>query len=128
MNPKILIIDRSEHFIELICIRLLNYGYNNFKTAKCGRDGLKIVDFESPDIVILETRLEDIHGLKVCELIKEIHGSNVKVIIMSGLAEPSQMTQAKAAGADEYVFKTFDCVEILIAVKKLIAEMNVPVS
>ncbi|MGE0268224.1 MAG: two-component system response regulator [Candidatus Omnitrophota bacterium] len=128
MNPKILIIDRSEHFIELICIRLLNYGYNNFKTAKCGRDGLKIVDFESPDIVILETRLEDIPGLKVCELIKEIHGSNVKVIIMSGLAEPSQMTQAKAAGADEYVFKTFDCVEILIAVKKLIAEMNVPVS
>ena len=128
MNPKILIVDRSEHFIELICIRLLNYGFNNFKTAKCGRDGLKIVDFESPDIVIIETRLEDINGLKVCELIKELHGPQVKVIIMSGLAEPSQLAKAKDAGADEYVFKTFDCVDILIAVKKLVAEMNLAVS
>jgi len=128
MNPKILIVDRSEHFIELICIRLLNYGFNNFKTAKCGRDGLKIVDFESPDIVILETRLEDINGLKVCELIKELHGPQVKVIIMSGLSEPSQLGKAKEAGADEYVFKTFDCVDILIAVKKLVAEMNLAVS
>ncbi len=123
MNPKILIIDRSEHFCELIRVRLLNYGFDQFLLAQSGTEGFARFTQENPDIVLLEMNLEDISGLELCRRLKQEAGERVKVILMSGLAEPNQASQASQAGADAYAVKAFDCVEIIINIKRQAASV-----
>ena len=118
MNPKILIIDRSEHFCELIRVRLLNYGFDQFVLAQNGQEGLAQYTQGRPDIVLVEMNLEDVNGADVCRRIKQQAGERVRVILMSGLAEPNQSEEAVAAGADAYAVKAFDCVEIIINIKQ----------
>ncbi|MCA9394380.1 MAG: response regulator [Candidatus Omnitrophica bacterium] len=121
MNPKILIVDRSEHFCELIRVRLLNYGFDRFVLAQAGREALALYTQEQPQIVLVEMGLEDVSGLELCRRIKQEAGDTVKVIVMSGLAEPNQTDEAKEAGADAYAVKAFDCVEIIINIKRQVA-------
>lgn len=118
MNPKILIIDRSEHFCELIRVRLLNYGFDRFALAQTGRQGLAAFTQEQPQIVLVEIGLDDVSGLELCRRIKQEAGDRVKVIVMSGLAEPNQAQAVEEAGADAYAVKAFDCVEIIINIKR----------
>lgn len=118
MNPKILIIDRSEHFCELIRVRLLNYGFDHFYLAQSGKEGLASMTQDTPHIVLVEMNLDDISGTEFCRRVKQAHGDRVKVILMSGLAEPDQTEAAADAGADAYAVKAFDCVEIIINIKQ----------
>ena len=118
MNPKILIVDRSEHFCELIRVRLLNYGFDQFVLAQSGEQALQLCAQEKPHIVLTEMSLSDCDGAELCQRLKAQTDNRVKVILMSGLAEPNQEKQATEAGADAYTIKAFDCVEIIIHVKR----------
>ncbi|MBZ0167114.1 MAG: response regulator, partial [Candidatus Omnitrophica bacterium] len=119
MNPKILIIDRSEHFCELIRIRLLNYGFRAFSLAQSGTEGLARFSKEDPQIVLMDVNLGDVKGAELCRRMKELGGDRVKIILMSGMAEPNQSAAAREAGADDYAVKAFDCVDIILAIKRL---------
>lgn len=122
MNPTILIIDRSEHFCELIRIRLLNYGYDRCRLAQSSKEGLALFTRHHPRIVLLETNMDDVRGTVLCRRMKQLRGEQVKVILMSGLAEPNQAKEAEAAGADDYALKAFDCEDLTIVIKRQIAE------
>ena len=124
MGDKILIIDSSHHFVEMLTVRLLNYGYNKFRTAKTGKDGLRMVDLEEPDLVVIDTRLPDSSGYRICQQIKELHGNKIKVLLMTGLAEKYHLEKAVEAGADEYVIKTYDCLFLMAAIKRLLSRQR----
>ena len=121
MNPKILIIDRSEHFCELIRVRLLNYGYDQFELAQTANEGFTLFNQHHPQVVLMETSLDDMRGTVLCRRMKQILGDKVKIILMSGVAETNQAKEAEEAGADDYAPKAFDCVEIIIALKRQLA-------
>lgn len=118
MNPKILIVDRSEHFCELIRVRLLNYGFDQFVLAQTGEQAIELCAQEKPHIVLMEMSLTDCDGAELCRKLKQQSDNRVKVVLMSGLAEPNQEKEAKDAGADAYTVKAFDCVEIIINIKR----------
>jgi two-component system KDP operon response regulator KdpE len=79
--------------------------------AESAADGLKAATFNSPDLIILDLALPDLHGTEVLERLRS--WSNVPVIILSVLSNEDEKVRLLQAGADDYVVKPFGMAELL---------------
>jgi two-component system, OmpR family, KDP operon response regulator KdpE len=79
--------------------------------AENGADGLKTATFNSPDLIILDLALPDLHGTEVLERLRS--WSNVPVIILSVVSNEDEKVRLLQAGADDYVVKPFGMAELL---------------
>lgn len=124
MANKILIIDESEHFVSTIVNRLLNYGYEYIYTAKSGAEGLDKIAVIKPNIVVLDTKLNDMDSFELCSSIKKLYKEKIKVLLMVRMTERYDPQQAEKSGADAYVIKTFDCIQLLTEIKRALFAFN----
>jgi two-component system KDP operon response regulator KdpE len=79
--------------------------------AENAADGLKAATFASPDLIILDLALPDIHGAEVLERLRS--WSNVPVIVLSVVSNEEEKVRLLQAGADDYVVKPFGMAELL---------------
>ena len=79
--------------------------------AENAADGLKAATFNTPDLVILDLALPDLHGTEVLERLRS--WSNVPVIILSVVSNEDEKVRLLQAGADDYVVKPFGMAELL---------------
>src|ERR1700674_5390478 len=79
--------------------------------AENAADGLKAATFSSPDLIILDLALPDLHGAEVLERLRS--WSNVPIIILSVVSGEDEKVRLLQAGADDYVVKPFGMAELL---------------
>jgi two-component system, OmpR family, KDP operon response regulator KdpE len=79
--------------------------------AESAADGLKVATFNSPDLIVLDLALPDLHGTEVLERLRS--WSNVPVIILSVVSGEDEKVRLLQAGADDYVVKPFGMAELL---------------
>jgi two-component system, OmpR family, KDP operon response regulator KdpE len=79
--------------------------------AENAADGLKAATFNSPDLIILDLALPDLHGTEVLERLRS--WSNVPIIILSVVSDEDEKVRLLQAGADDYVVKPFGMAELL---------------
>ena len=95
--------------------RFLRAGFeiNGFSVleAENAADGLKAATFSSPDLIILDLALPDLHGTEVLERLRS--WSNVPIIILSVVSSEDEKVRLLQAGADDYVVKPFGMAELL---------------
>jgi two-component system, OmpR family, KDP operon response regulator KdpE len=95
--------------------RFLRAGFelNGFlvQEAENAADGLKAATFNSPDLIVLDLDLPDLHGGEILERIRS--WSNVPIIILSVEASEEQKVRLLKLGADDYVVKPFGIAELL---------------
>jgi two-component system, OmpR family, KDP operon response regulator KdpE len=95
--------------------RFLRAGFeiNGFSVleAENAADGLKAATFNSPDLIILDLALPDLHGAEVLERLRS--WSNVPIIILSVVSSEDEKVRLLQAGADDYVVKPFGMAELL---------------
>jgi two-component system, OmpR family, KDP operon response regulator KdpE len=95
--------------------RFLRAGFeiNGFSVieAENAADGLKSATFNSPDLIVLDLALPDLHGTEVLERLRS--WSNVPVIILSVVSSEDEKVRLLQAGADDYVVKPFGMAELL---------------
>jgi two-component system KDP operon response regulator KdpE len=95
--------------------RFLRAGFeiNGFAVleAENAADGLKSATFNSPDVIILDLALPDLHGTEVLERLRS--WSNVPVIVLSVVSSEDEKVRLLQAGADDYVVKPFGMAELL---------------
>jgi two-component system KDP operon response regulator KdpE len=100
---------------ELKIRRLLRAGYeiHGFAVAEAenAADGLKAATFHSPDLVVLDLALPDLHGSEALERLRS--WSNVPVIVLSVQSNEDEKVRLLQAGADDYVVKPFGMAELL---------------
>ena len=125
MTNKILIIDTSEHYRTIIASRLQSYGYENIIFSRNGNEGYNKAIDESPELIIIDTRLPDIDGYYLCKQIRTISESHVKIVLLSSVFDKLDLSRAENAGADEIIVKTFDCMSLIVCIKKLIDQFQV---
>ena len=88
--------------------------------AKDGREGLRLVRTERPDMVLLDLILPKLDGYKLCRMIKfDITLEHIPVIICSALGSDEDKTLAEQAGANAYMIKPFDIDLFVPLVQKL---------
>lgn len=120
MAKKILIVEDDPEIIQLLYTLFVdNY---DVTLAEDGQAALDVAGNILPDLMILDIELPHIDGYEVCKRIKrEPKTSNIKVLILTGMAQDYNLTQSIAAGADEFVTKPFSITELANKVSTLLA-------
>ncbi len=115
-NTHILIVDDQEsirHFVEKA---MIDEGYQ-VSTAGEGRQALKAVTEEMPDLVLLDLRLPDMHGLDILKTLKE-DDPDLQVVIMTAFGDVESAVRAMKLGAHDYINKPINLEQLFITVDK----------
>ena len=120
MAKKILIIEDEISILDLLLAVFECEGYE-LLSANNGEEGLKISREENPDILILDNRLPDIDGIEVCTSLKsDPTTSHTRVLMLSGMAQSSDIQKAYEAKVDAYMTKPFRIETLVGKVEELL--------
>ncbi len=113
---KILIIDDDDQLRKSFEKLLIEEGYH-VRTAVSGESGIKTVESETVDLVIVDVRLPGINGLETFARIHELE-PKLPVIVMTAFGTTETAIEATKLGAFDYVLKPFDVPEMLTMIAK----------
>ena len=113
---NILVVDDEKEISNLLEISLRNEGYNVFK-ASCGEEALDILDKEEIHLIVLDIMMPHMDGLEVCRRVREKY--NIPILMLSAKSEDMDKIQGIMTGADDYVCKPFNQLELIVRVKAL---------
>jgi len=119
MAKKILIIEDEEIIIGLLQKKLIKEGYQ-VSIARDGEEGLRAVEKEKPDLVLLDIIMPKMGGFEVMEeMQKNAELKKIPVIVISNSGQPVELDRAQKLGAKDWLIKTeFDPQEVIDKVKK----------
>ncbi len=119
-QPHILIIEDEEHIVELIKFNLESNGYK-VSYAFNGRDGIKRVEMEKPDLVLLDLMLPEVDGIDVCNRIKNNRDlKQIPIIMLTAKSSETDKIIGLEIGADDYITKPFSIRELLTRIKVIL--------
>jgi DNA-binding response OmpR family regulator len=97
-------------------------GRFEYRTASTGYQAGMITEQFRPDVLLLDFKLPDINGTGVCRTIRANPAfAHMKIIVVSGVADPDEIKELMACGADEFIRKPFDITEVIGRIAKLVA-------
>lgn len=109
-TKKILVVDDDKNICELLNIYLKNEGYN-VVFAYDGSDAVNKAKEEKPDLIVLDVMMPIINGWEACKLIRQF--TAVPIIMLTALDTLENKVQGLNIGADDYIVKPFEPVEVL---------------
>lgn len=116
MKPKVLVVDDDPVNIELL-EGYLSKDYDILK-AYNGNEALIIVEANPPDIILLDLIMPGINGYEVCRKLKDDPKTNhIPIVIVTSLHETEDRNKAIEAGAEDFITKPFDIIELSVRVK-----------
>jgi two-component system cell cycle response regulator len=114
-NKLILAVDDDQDNLTLIS-QLLEYEGYRVETAKSGEEALERLKTITPDLVLLDINMPGMGGYETLTEIRR-RPQYMSVIFVSARAETDEIVKGLDAGADDYVCKPFDPVELLARVR-----------
>lgn len=111
---NILIVDDEESIADLIEIYLVSDGCRIFKATN-GEDALQLLSEKNIHLVILDIMLPGMNGLDLCKCIRK--DTNIPIIMLSAKASDLDKILGLSTGADDYVTKPFNPLELAARVK-----------
>ncbi|MGL4363449.1 MAG: response regulator transcription factor [Cellulosilyticaceae bacterium] len=113
-KQTILVVDDEKEIRELVAIYLTNEGFNVI-TATTGLQAIKLVENEVPDLIILDVMMPEVNGVDACMAIRKKH--NIPIIMLSAKVEDIDKILGLSVGADDYIAKPFNPLELIARVK-----------
>lgn len=117
MSNSILIVDDEKEIRDLIEIYLKNEGYKVIKASN-GEEALDILEKEKINLIVLDIMMPKIDGLEVCKKVRE--KLNIPILMLSAKSEDMDKIQGIMTGADDYLTKPFNPLELSVRVKALL--------
>ena len=111
---NILVVDDEKEIAELVEIYLVSDGYKVFK-AYNAEEGLKILEEQEIHLVLIDIMMPGINGLEMCRKIRT--KSNIPIIMLSAKSTDLDKIVGLTGGADDYVTKPFNPLELTARVK-----------
>lgn len=120
MREKILIVEDEPDIVKMLDYNLKKEGFR-ITSASDGREALRRVERDRPDIIILDLMLPEIDGLEVCKLLKQSPGTaNIPIIMLTAKAQETDKIVGLELGADDYITKPFSIRELTARVKAVL--------
>ena len=125
-NKRVLIIEDEDSASKFLTLRLKKLGFE-VSAAADGMTGLQEVMANLPDLVILDLMLPKLPGEEVCKAIRESFDDQVAkipIIMLTGKDSVVDKVLGKVIGADAYLTKPYDFSDLLIAIRRIIPEVQ----
>ena len=114
METNILVVDDEKEIAELVEIYLVSDGYKVFK-AENAQEGFDILNKEDIHLVLLDIMMPGMDGMEMCRRIRETN--NIPIIMLSAKSTDLDKILGLGTGADDYVVKPFNPLELTARVK-----------
>lgn len=115
-----LIVDDIPTNVRLLEARL-TAEYFEVRTASSGREALAICDAEDIDIVLLDVMMPEMDGFEVCQHLKSNQQTaHIPVLMITALDQPSDRVRGLEVGADDFLTKPVDDIQLMARVKSLV--------
>ena len=124
---KILVVDDEKLLVKGIKFNLENEGYS-VDACYDGESAVNMAKAENYDLIILDLMMPRKDGLEVCQEIRSF--STVPIIMLTARSERSDMLIGFESGADDYLTKPFDILELKARIRALLrrASLSAPVT
>ena len=126
---KVLIVDDNAQNLELLEAYMDEL---EGVTTLCAVDGEKALDLvvrESPDLILLDIMMPRMSGYEVCKRLKSDPGTkDIPIIMVTALVEMGDIERAVDVGAEDYVTKPVNRVDLLMRVRSLLRLRHLAVS
>lgn len=113
-NEKILIVDDEKEIRDLIEIYLKGEGYETIK-AENGEEALMLLSNNDVDLIVLDIMMPKVNGIEACLKIRE--EKEMPIIMLSAKSEDIDKILGLNTGADDYLTKPFNPLELVARVK-----------
>ena len=113
---KILIVEDEEAISDLIKMSLTKAGYH-CEQAMDGLEAADCIEKNNYDLILLDIMLPEINGYELLEYIKT---KETPVIFITAMGELNDRVKGLRAGADDYITKPFEMIELLACVETVL--------
>ncbi len=117
MAYKVLVVDDEKSIVKGIKFSLLQDGME-VDAAYDGEEALKLAKENSYSLIVLDVMLPKIDGLQVCQQIREF--SSVPIIMVTAKGEDMDKIMGLEFGADDYITKPFNILELKARIKAIL--------
>ncbi len=118
---KVLVVDDNPQMVELLQAYLEDLPQITVLTAENGEQALAVVAEQRPDLVLLDIMMPRISGFEVCRRMKNDPAtSQIPVVMVTALDEQADIERGVEVGADDYLKKPINRVELTCRVSTLL--------
>ncbi len=117
---KIMVVDDEKRIIDMIT-QFMKISQIEVITANSGKEALAKID-DSIQLVLLDIKMEDMDGLEVCKKLRE--KNDIPILFLSSNSTQYDKILGLGLGADDYITKPFDPLELIARVKANIRRYN----
>ena len=120
-KKKILVVDDDPKIVDLMQDMLGRHDRFEVRTASTGYDaGIVSAEFK-PDLMVLDYMLPDVNGNVVCQTVrKNADLKQMRIVIVSGVVDQTEVDELLQAGADAFVKKPFDVANLMSKIDTLL--------
>ena len=115
---NILVLDDEKEIADLVELYLLNENYNIYKFYN-SKEAIECINTVKLDLAILDVMIGEIDGFEICKKIRE-KGLNFPIIMLTAKIEDKDKITGLTLGADDYITKPFNPLELVARVKSQI--------
>jgi CheY-like chemotaxis protein len=117
-KKQILIVDDEPAWIKVLSVLLRREGYNVLE-ATSGKEALRTLTGNRPDLILSDVRMPDMNGFDFLDEVKRTaRNSNIPVVFLTGIDDYDARKVARELGATDYLIKPFDEHDVLSILSK----------
>jgi phosphate regulon transcriptional regulator PhoB len=125
-GKKILVVEDEPDIRKLVNYNLAQEHFRVLE-AEDGEQGLKMVQREKPDLVILDLMLPGLSGMELCKILRERHETEkLPVLMLTAKAGEADRIVGLEMGADDYLAKPFSPRELVARVRAVLRRVERP--
>ncbi len=117
---KILVVDDEDALRTVLSSELVSEGYE-VAAAGDGDEAINELQKKAFDLVLLDIKMPRMNGFEVLKFIKDKHPTT-KVIMLTGFADLKNAIESKKLGAEDFVSKPYDLVDLLTTIERVLSE------
>ncbi len=119
-GEKIFIVEDEPDILEVLTFNLLREGFE-VSTAMTGPEGIRAIERELPDLILLDLLLPGVDGLDICRHVRaHSQTQHIPIVMVTAKGEESDVVLGLGVGADDYVQKPFSPKELVARVKAVL--------
>jgi DNA-binding response OmpR family regulator len=122
VSPKVLVVDDDPVIVRLLEVNFEMEGFEVVSGVD-GMDGIEQARKHQPDVVVSDVMMPKLNGLELCIALKTDDATkHIPVVLLSAKAQVSDIRAGLDAGADDYVTKPFEPLDLIDRVNKLLPQ------